>query len=367
KLLIKLDELCEKQMEFDIGLLLKRTTLDIIFNCAFGIESDIQNNITDPYFQRCAQVFKFNLIQMILTFLSTLFPEFNIVWVNIFRYCNFFLLWIRDNIPFMEYLIDVDPNMWLQSKVENVIKKRQQSENKRIDLLQLMLDASSFHESANLSSPSNEVSQSARTLSYSELLMNIYLFMLAGYETSSTALSYLCYVLATHQHEQKILQNEIEHNLTSDFNYENINKLEYLDMFIRETLRMYPIAPFIVNRKCNDDCTINGMQIKHGMNFIIDMFSVHYDPVLWGPTDPNIFYPERFKTKRHPAAWLPFGIGPRNCIGLRFAMMEIKLTLIKILKCYTVLSGEKTLSHFKEHEVFVISPKFGIWIQLQRR
>ena len=62
--------------------------------------------------------------------------------------------------------------------------------------------------------------------------------------------------------------------------------------------------------------------------------SLHYDINIWGPVDPYVFYPERFATNRNPLAYLAFGIGPRNCIGIKFALMELKLTLIKVLSKY---------------------------------
>ncbi|CAF4702883.1 unnamed protein product, partial [Rotaria sp. Silwood2] len=185
-----------------------------------------------------------------------------------------------------------------------------------------------------------------------------------GYETTATALGYLAFILATHQSEQARLQDEID--LVYD-DYEQLIKLDYLDWFIRETLRLYPIAPFIVNRQCNKTCRIGQLKIEEGTNFSVDMYSIHYDEKLYGPVSPLKFYPERFQEKRHPSAWLPFGVGPRNCVGMRFAMLEIKLALVQILRRYTILSGEHTLSQFAEHERFIIAPKNGIWIRLQRR
>ena len=201
-------------------------------------------------------------------------------------------------------------------------------------------------------------------LSLNELLHNIYLFMLGGYETTATALSYLSFTLATHQNEQTRLQNEID---CLDNDYDQIMKLEYLDWFIRETLRFYPIAPFIVNRQCNTTCQIGILKIEKGTNIAADVYSIHHDEQLYGPVSPFEFYPERFQEKRHPLAWLPFGVGPRSCIGMRFAMLEIKLILVQILRQYTILSSEQTLSQFVEHERFTISPKNGVWVRLQRR
>ena len=188
--------------------------------------------------------------------------------------------------------------------------------------------------------------------------------MLGGFETTATALSYLSFVLATHPNEQKYLQNEIDR---VHHDYDELMKLEYLEWFIRETLRLYPIAPFIVNRQCNKTCQIGTLHVEAGTNFSVDMVSLHYSAELYGPVDPNEFYPERFRDKRHPLAWIPFGAGPRNCIGMRFAMLEIKLALVQILRRYTILSSENTVSRFSKEERFVIAPKDGIWVRLSLR
>ncbi|CAF1326675.1 unnamed protein product [Rotaria sordida] len=98
------------------------------------------------------------------------------------------------------------------------------------------------------------------------------------------------------------------------------------------------------------------------------MYTLHFDPDLWGPVDPNTFYPERFATKRHPLAWIPFGIGPRSCVGMRFALMEMKLVLARLLKTYSIIDcGEQTYRATDQlEEVTVISPK-NIIIRLQHR
>ena len=162
--------------------------------------------------------------------------------------------------------------------------------------------------------------------------------MIAGYETTSTALGYVSYVLATHPDEQIKLQEHIDvyFDPSSDDDmpsYDTISQIEYLDMFVREVLRMYPIAPLVVNRQSNEDFHIKGIgTIPAGTRIAADMYTLHYDPDLWGPVDPQIFYPERFETKRHPMAWIPFGAGPRNCVGMRFALMELKMALVRLLK-----------------------------------
>jgi thromboxane-A synthase len=198
--------------------------------------------------------------------------------------------------------------------------------------------------------------------------------VIAGYETTSTALGYVTYILATHPDEQRKLQEHIdahfdpetEHTMPT---YETVTEMEYLDMFIRETLRMYPIAPSAITRQSTEDFHIENIGVVPADTTItVDVYNLHYNPDLWGPLDPHEFHPERFATKRHPMAWLPFGAGPRNCVGMRFALLEMKMLLVRLLKTYTVLEcGEKTRKPFDElEEILVIAPTEAV-VRLQRR
>ena len=198
--------------------------------------------------------------------------------------------------------------------------------------------------------------------------------MVAGYETTSTALAYISYVLATHPDEQRKLQEHIdaysdsttEHRTPS---YEVIAGMDYLDMFIRETLRMYPIVPSVINRKNAEEYYIDRIgTIPVGTTIAVDIYSLHFNHDLWGPVDPYTFYPERFATKRHQLAWIPFGAGPRSCAGMRFALMETKVALIRLLTIYSFVDcGEKTHQSIEQlEEMIAISPKQVI-VRLQRR
>lgn len=84
--------------------------------------------------------------------------------------------------------------------------------------------------------------------------------------------------------------------------------------------------------------TIKGIDIPKNLMVVADVLSIHYDPELWGPVDPNEFYPARFapEHKRHPCAFLSFGVGPRYCIGDKFAMLEMKTALARILLEFSI-------------------------------
>jgi hypothetical protein len=140
ELIKKLDEQ-KVNVEFDISDLLKRTSMNVILNCAFGINPSIHENISEPFFQRCLQVFQFNLFQTILTICSIILPEFDFLWVTFFKYTNIIRLWLCDHIPYMDRFMDTDPHTWLLHHVENIIKQRCLHGIERIDLLQSMIEA----------------------------------------------------------------------------------------------------------------------------------------------------------------------------------------------------------------------------------
>lgn len=96
------------------------------------------------------------------------------------------------------------------------------------------------------------------------------------------------------------------------------------------------------------------------------MHAIHRNIDLWGPEDPNEFIPERHMTKRHAVAFMPFGVGPRNCVGMRFALMELKTALAAILHRYTVSPGEKLEEGMKRQETFTLSPE-AVYVRLEKR
>ncbi|CDW59268.1 p450 domain containing protein [Trichuris trichiura] len=181
-----------------------------------------------------------------------------------------------------------------------------------------------------------------------EVIAQCTLYMLAGYETTSNALSYTIYELARHPEVQEKLRSEIMDNHTDENekpSYESVQRMVYLDCVIRETLRLYPLASWVVSRKCMQTCTTGGITIEEGMYILVDVWSIHYNKDIWGP-DADEFIPERFADDQmqslHPFAWIPFGAGPRRCIGERFALLEMKLTLARLLRKYKVFLNDRT-------------------------
>jgi len=114
---------------------------------------------------------------------------------------------------------------------------------------------------------------------------------------------------------------------------EDLNKMRYLEMCLKEALRLYPSVPFI-SRLLNEEVQMTNYLIPSGTTCHVHIFDLHRDSSIYPA--PDDFIPERFNqensAKRHPFAYIPFSAGPRNCIGQRFALYELKSVISTILR-----------------------------------
>ncbi|XP_058978259.1 cytochrome P450 4d1-like isoform X1 [Musca domestica] len=167
-------------------------------------------------------------------------------------------------------------------------------------------------------------------------------FMFEGHDTTSSAVTFCFYNLANYPECQQKCFEEIVQVLGKDkskpVTFEDLNNLHYLDLCIKETLRMFPSVP-LLGRKVTEECEINGKIIPAGTNIGISPLQLGRLEELF--PDPDTFKPERFEagysTERlNPYAYIPFSAGPRNCIGQKFAVLEIKTILSNVLRHYSV-------------------------------
>ncbi|XP_055678129.1 probable cytochrome P450 313a4 [Lutzomyia longipalpis] len=156
-----------------------------------------------------------------------------------------------------------------------------------------------------------------------------------GYETSAVVTVIFIVMLAIFSQHQERIYEEIKSTLlnTEDYvEYEDLNKCEFLDRFIKEVLRLFPPIPLMV-RSLEKPIKIGQYSIPPGTQILISLISLHREKNIWGPTaddfDPDRFLPENMK-KMHPYAYLPFGGGPRNCIGMKYANVFLKMFLIQM-------------------------------------
>uniref|UniRef100_T1GMQ0 Cytochrome P450 n=1 Tax=Megaselia scalaris TaxID=36166 RepID=T1GMQ0_MEGSC len=182
-------------------------------------------------------------------------------------------------------------------------------------------------------------------------------FFTAGYETTSSTMSFALYELAQNQEIQKRLRNEIKEALIKSdgkITYELVHSLEYLGMVVQEVLRMYPPLPFL-----DRECAVDNPKDSYKLD---DKFNPQYFP------KPNTFNPERFAPGNEPGiANMPFGIGPHNCIGERFGLMQAKIGLINFLKNHYVAPNEKTQKEMVlDPLALIIAAKGGIYCDIVR-
>ncbi|XP_058116997.1 uncharacterized protein LOC131284572 [Anopheles ziemanni] len=197
-------------------------------------------------------------------------------------------------------------------------------------------------------------------------------FMFEGHDTTTSAISFLLLNLAKNPGVQQKVFDEIRSIVGDDrkqpVTMAMLNDMNYLDLVIKETLRLNPSVPMI-GRKMVENSNINGKIFPAGSNIIIMPFFLGRDPKNF--PNPEKFDPERFNVERsaektNPYQYIPFSAGPRNCIGQKFAIAEIKSLVSKVLRNYEILPalGEHKESYVSE---LILRPGNGVFVRLQPR
>lgn len=211
-----------------------------------------------------------------------------------------------------------------------------------------------------------------------ELVAQCFVFFLAGFDTVTWFLVSSSYHLAIHPDIQDRLLEEVD-DTTSRLNgqsitYDDIHKMNYIDMVVSEVLRVSPPATY-VDRVCTKDCDLSdgdkiNVKIEKGTEIWIPIYCYHHNPKYF--PDPERFDPERFseenKPNMNPAHYVPFGTGPRSCIGNRFALMEAKVILYYLLKEIKFEVAPNTVVPMKlESTPFGLRSENGLKLKLVRR
>ncbi|KAL1394467.1 hypothetical protein pipiens_011931 [Culex pipiens pipiens] len=169
-------------------------------------------------------------------------------------------------------------------------------------------------------------------------LSNIDTFMFASNDTTSNVMSTTLLMLAMHPEIQERVFAEVSQVIptTNFIPQEALSKLVYLEMVIKESMRLVPVGS-ILGRICEKELTVDQWTIPAGTEVVIPIFKMHRNKAVWGERseefDPDNFLPERC-AKRHPYAYIPFSGGIRNCIGMKYAYMSLKIVLAKLIARY---------------------------------
>ncbi|EFA09239.2 cytochrome P450 9Z1 [Tribolium castaneum] len=319
-----------------------RFTNDVIANTAFGVSCDSLKERENEFYLMGKEATDlkgfWKNIKLLLFFLI---PQvFKLCKVRFFSksVANFFTNLIKGNIT-----------------------KREEFGIVRPDMIYLLMEARK--------NVSNE------PISDEDITAQALIFFFAGFDTVSSAMCFMSYELATNPEIQEKLLQEID-SVEGKPTYDTLMNLKYLDMVVSETLRKWPIS-VATDRICNKPYTIEPkspdkrpLLLEKNLAVWIPVYALHRDPNYF--PDPNRFDPERFneenKANIKPYTYLPFGLGPRNCIGSRFALLEMKILFFYILSHFEITPIPRTQIPLKINKTqFALTAEDGFWLGLKRR
>uniref|UniRef100_A0A914X5W4 Cytochrome n=1 Tax=Plectus sambesii TaxID=2011161 RepID=A0A914X5W4_9BILA len=309
--------------------------LDVIAKSAFGMDIDAQRDKHSPFVKHATEIFSIKLTNYRIA-LGLMFPQLMRSLQNVFKF----------------QLIFPEGDRFYKCALRAIIAEREKQEKPKLDFLQLLLNATKQEKSDPVEADKELVHDKAvggKTVKLDEydLMAQCFTFIVAGYETTSTTLQFALYLLTVHPEVQDKCYEQIASVVdeTSHLNYDRLQQLTYLEKVISETLRMYTPSQR-TERECNSAIEINGISIEKGVIICVPIWAIHHDPEIY--PEPDKFDPERFspenKVSRDPLAYMPFGHGPRNCIGMRFAQLEMKMALAYLLHRFKFIPCAETES-----------------------
>nr|ADY68485.1 cytochrome P450 [Aedes albopictus]AEF79989.1 cytochrome P450 [Aedes albopictus] len=333
--------------EVEIKDILARYTTDVIGNCAFGLEC---NSLRDPNAEfremgrKIFQLEGFGFLKLLFT------QQFRTIsralGATILQpdVAKSFLKTVKDNVEYRE-----------KNKVER---------NDFIDLMVKLKNGQALeHENSE---------HRMEKLTIEQVAAQSFVFFFAGFETSSTLMSFCLYELAENQDLQEKVRKDVLDTLKKhgSLSYEPIHEMKYLENCINETLRKHPPASNIF-RTATQDYIAPGtsITIEKGTSVMIPTLAIHMDPEYY--PDPERFDPDRFNADqvaaRHPFAFLPFGEGPRVCIGMRFGLMQTRVGLATLLKNFRFTVGKRLETPVKlEPSSGILLIKGGLWMKVDK-
>ncbi|CAN7937492.1 unnamed protein product [Ixodes hexagonus] len=324
-----LKETAEKEGELqDVKQFYGNYALDVIARCAFATQLDSHSQETNEFVKKARQAFSGKLTLPL--FLLFLFP-------GIFK-----LLKIK--------AFNSDVFVYFKNLSLKIIGNRKEKQSRQEDFLQLMMDAqdgsiaataeivpSTDEKLFNLDSElkmDTSFAGGVKALTEDEAMAQCVLFFLAGQDTTSSVISYTTYLLALHPEMQAKLRKEADECFNQHGpqpSLDVVSKLKYLHGVVSESLRMFPPGVRI-ERTSPSDYVLGdtGIKVQKGCVVAVPIYAMHHDPEYF--PDPEKFDPDRFSDENidsiRPYTYLPFGAGPRNCIGMRFALEAVKLSIL---------------------------------------
>ncbi|XP_058837443.1 cytochrome P450 9e2-like [Topomyia yanbarensis] len=334
--------------EYDVKDVFSRFTNDVIGTCAFGIKVDSMKDPDNDFFTNGKKMTHFQRFSVLLRVLA----------INSFP-------GLTDSLGIE--IIDREQLNYFFELIMNAVKTRNANNIVRPDMIHLLMEARKgllkYHQESEQNDGfatvrESEVGQVQTSFQMTDLDMvaQCLIFFTAGFDTVSTCLTFLVYELTINPDVQQRLYEEVIQTAKqldgSPIGYETLQKMRYLDMCVSESLRLWPPVA-MVDRLCISDYRVDdgrlNFTIEKGVGVWIPIHGLHRDPKYF--PDPERFDPERFNDENkgsiNMGAYLPFGVGPRNCIGSRFALMEVKSIVYHMLLHFSFERTDRTLVPMK--------------------
>ncbi|XP_066597507.1 cytochrome P450 6a2-like [Prorops nasuta] len=333
----------KNSLEVELKDLFARFTLEAVANAGFGLEGFSFDDEKHPgsLKEMSAKIFQPSTLSNMKFILMLAFPNFS-------KILGFSLL-------------PQEIDRYFRSLVKEIIKVRKGETVPRNDFFQLMTDLEKTE---------------GEEIDIESMTAYVLSFLIDGYETSSTTLSFVGFGLAKHPDAQERAREEVKSvlsNHNNTINYDCLKELTYMDQIINESMRLYPAAG-VLSKTCTKDTQLKGFDglicdVEKGTQIIIPVKGLQNDPKYW--KDPEIFDPERFSKENSKDitkyTFLPFGEGPRQCVGMRMAQMQMKAALTAVLDKYSLELSPRTRLPLTidPQQGIMPNPLGGIWVYIK--
>ncbi|XP_066905483.1 cytochrome P450 6a2-like [Halyomorpha halys] len=337
----------------DVKDLASRYTTDILCSCAFGLDTNVMESKDSDLIKLGKNILNINFRLVMAFLVTTTFPKFA-------KFCQFRVTPEKK-----------ESQLYVYNLVKDTVKQREENNIKRKDFLDLLIQLKNKGSLEDEKEEETEENIPQFAMNMERLAAQCFVFFVAGYETASSVQAFCLYELALHPQMQERVQSEIDRMIQehSGVTYDAVKEMTYLDMVVSETMRKYPTIS-TMSRMCTKTVTLaTGDTIEKGQFIFIPIWALHRNPENF--PDPDKFDPERFSEENkhtiNPYAYLPFGEGPRFCIGKRFGLLQAKMGLISLLRKFSVEPCESTQIPLKMSVEFISKPEEPIKLKLVKR
>lgn len=332
--------------DVDLKDVYTRYTNDVIATAAFGVSVNSLEDRNNEFYLNGKDASSFDGFGKTVKFIGArMFPK-------ILRF-------------FGQTFLSARADKFFKTLVYDTVTKRDQEGIVRPDMIHLLMQARNNKHGMQMTSD--------------DIIAQVFIFFLAGFDTSSRLMCFTSHVLSHHPDIQDRLRQEVDHILEQEqgiISYETLTRMKYMDMVLSETLRLYPPSP-LTDRVCVKPYELpswseesKSFVVQPDTSLWIPIYGFHRDPNFF--PDPEQFDPERFndenKVNIKPYTYMPFGLGPRKCIGERFALMETKILIVQLLRHFNFKPSNKTRKNIEfAKNSFNMAPERGFWMRLEPR